>query len=584
MLVDTDQYSPALVENTTRLEPPDTNADGSPYHLSVDLADHAISWIRQTKAIAPQKPFLAYFATGATHAPHQVPEEWIKPFEGKFDLGWDKYREETFERQKKLGVIPKDAQLTPRPDSLQAWDSLSLEEQEVYARMAEVFAGFTAQADHEVGRVIQAIDDLGELDNTLIFYIAGDNGSSAEGGFEGLLNEMTFFNAIPENLEEKEKAVDGLGGPLYYNHFPAAWAWAMDSPFQWTKQIASHFGGTRNGMSVSWPAQIKDKGGIRYQFSHVIDIAPTIFEAVGIEAPTEINGIGQKPIEGTSLVYTFDDAKAPTRHTTQYFEMLGNQGIYSDGWMASALWNEPWNPNPPTDKDILNLDWELYNVEEDFTQANNIAAQNPQKLQEMKDLFYAEAARYNVLPLDGRKTERLDVANRPSLTEGRDSFTYPDHMRIPEGSSPDLKNVSHTITADVVIPENGAEGMLATLGGRFAGYGLFVQDGKLVYHYNLADVERYNITSDQKLPTGKVSLKAVYKTDSDKPYAGADVTLYANNRKIGSGRVEKTLPNRITLDETLDVGFDTGTPVTETYELPFDFTGQLDKVTIELQS
>ncbi|MDY7022319.1 MAG: arylsulfatase [Cyanobacteriota bacterium] len=581
---DTDQYSPALVENTTRLEPPKTNADGSPYHLTVDLADHAISWIRQVKAAAPQKPFLAYFATGATHAPHQVPEVWIKPFEDKFDMGWDKYREETFERQKKLGVIPKDAQLTPRPDSLAAWDSLPPEEQKVYARMAEVFAGFTAQTDHEVGRVIQAIDDLGELDNTLVFYIAGDNGSSAEGGFEGLLNEMTFFNALPESTEEKLAAIDELGGPMYYNHFPAAWAWAMDSPFRWTKQIASHFGGTRNGMAISWPTQIKDKGGIRYQFSHVIDIAPTILEAVGIEAPVEINGIAQKPIEGTSLVYTFDDAKAPTRHTTQYFEMLGNQGIYSEGWMASALWNEPWNPNPPTDKDILNLDWELYHIDEDFTQANNIAAENPRKLQEMKGLFYAEAAKYNVLPLDGRKTERLDVANRPSLTVGRNTFIYPDQMRIPEGSAPDLKQVSHTITANVVIPETGVEGMLATLGGRFGGYGLFVEDGKLVYHYNLADVERYNIVSDQEIPTGEVTLKAVYKSDSDQPYSGADVTLYANNKKIGSGRVEKTLPNRITLDETLDIGFDTGTPVTETYRLPFDFTGTLDKVTIELKS
>ncbi len=579
---DTNQFKPDLVENTTRLEAPETNADGSPYHLTVDLADHAINYIQQLNAVSPQKPFFTYFATGATHAPHQVPQVWSDMFKGQFDMGWDKYREETFERQKKLGVIPADAKLTPRPDSLRAWDSLSPEEQKVYARMMEVFAGFTAQTDHEVGRVINAIDELGKLDNTLIFYIAGDNGSSAEGGFEGLLNEMTFFNALPESLEEQEAAIDDLGGPQYFNHFPAAWAWAMDSPFQWTKQIASHFGGTRNGMGVSWPARINDQGGKRFQFSHVIDIAPTILEAVGIPEPVQVNGIGQKPIEGTSLVYTFDDADAPTRHTTQYFEMLGNQGIYSDGWMASALWNEPWNPNPPTDKDILHLDWELYHIEEDFTQAVDLADQMPDKLQEMKDLFYAEAAKYNVLPLDGRKTERLDVANRPSLTEGRTHFAYPRGIRVPEGSTPDLKHVNHTITADVIIPQGGAEGMLATLGGRFAGYGLFVKEGKLVYHYNLAQVEQYSIESEQPIPTGQVSLKAEYKTDADQPYAGATVTLYANDKKIGEGRVEKTLPNRISLGETMDIGFDAGTPLTDAYELPFAFTGKLETVAIDL--
>ncbi|BAU65501.1 sulfatase [Stanieria sp. NIES-3757] len=581
---DTDQYTPALVENTTRIEPPKTNADGSPYHLTTDLADHAINYIQQLNAVSPQKPFFTYFATGATHAPHQVPQEWSDKFKGQFDMGWDKYREQTFERQKKLGVIPADAQLTPRPDSLPAWDSLSPEEQKVYARMMEVFAAFTAQTDYEVGRVIDAINKLGKLDNTLIFYIAGDNGSSAEGGFEGLLNEMTFFNALPESLADKEAAIDDLGGAQYYNHFPAAWAWAMDTPFQWTKQIASHFGGTRNGMGISWPARIKDKGGKRYQFGHVIDIAPTILEAVGIPEPVQVNGIGQKPIEGTSLVYTFDDAKASTRHTTQYFEMLGNQGIYSDGWMASALWSEPWNPNPPTDKDLLNLDWELYHVDEDFTQAVDLADQMPEKLQEMKDLFYAEAAKYSVLPLDGRKTERLDVANRPSLTEGRTHFVYPKGIRLPEGSTPDLKHVNHTITVDVTIPDEGAEGMLATLGGRFAGYGLFIQDNKLVYHYNLAGVERYDVVSDRDVPTGNITLKAEYKTDADQPYAGATVTLYANNRKIGQGRVEKTLPNRITLDETFDVGFDTGTPVKESYKLPFTFTGKLKQVAINLNA
>ncbi len=579
---DTDQFTPALVENTTRLEPPKTNADGSPYHLTTDLADHAINYIRQINAISPEKPFFVYLATGATHAPHQVPQEWIDKFQGQFDMGWDKYREETFQRQKKLGVIPMDAKLTPRPEALPAWDSLSPEEQKVYAHMMDVFAGFTAHTDHEVGRVVDAIDDLNKLNNTLVFYIAGDNGSSAEGGLEGLLNENTMFNAIPEPLETKLAAVDQLGGPLYFNHFPAGWAWAMDTPFQWTKQIASHFGGTRNGMVVSWPNRIKDKGSVRDQFSHVIDIAPTILEALNIPAPVEVNGIGQKPIEGVSFVYTFDNPKTPTRHQTQYFEMFGNQGIYHDGWMASALRSIPWDAYPKP-ADLLNLKWELYNINNDFTQADDLAEQNPQKLQQMKDLFYAEAAKYNVLPLDDRRTERFRVENRPSLTQGRNTFTYPDHIRVTEGAAPDLKHKNHTITADVVIPAQGAEGMLLTHGGRFGGYGLFVQDGKLVYHYNLANVDRFNITSDQMLPTGNVILKAIYKTEADQPGAGGTVTLYANNKKIGEGQVGKTLPNRISLDETLDVGFDTGTPVAEAYKTPFAFTGNLKKVSVDLK-
>jgi arylsulfatase len=581
---DTDQYSPALVENLTRIEPPKTNGDGSPYHLTTDLADHAISHIRQVKAVAPQKPFFAYFATGATHAPHQVPEYWIDKFQGQFDMGWDEYRQQTFERQKKLGVIPADTKLTPRPDSLPAWDSLSPEEQKVYARMMEVFAGFTAQTDYEVGRVIDTIEDLGELDNTLVIYIAGDNGSSAEGGLEGRLNENSVFNDIAEPLARKISAVSDLGSPKYFNHFPAGWAWAMDTPFQWTKQIASHFGGTRNGMGISWSARIKDKGGKRYQFSHIIDLYPTILEAVGIEIPVEVNGIAQKPVEGTSLVYTFEDRDAPSRHTKQYFEILGNQGIYHDGWMASALFSIPWNSNPP-DKDILNgLDWELYHIDEDFSQAENLADKMPEKLQEMRELFYAEAAKYDVLPLDGRRAERFRVELRPSLTQGRTHFVYPDQLRVTEGAAPDLKHKDHTITAEVTIPERNAEGVLLTHGGRFGGYGLFVQESKLVYVHNLADVERYKVVSDKSIPTGDVTLKAIYKTDKDEPFSGATVTLYANNRKIGAGRIDKSLPNRISIDETFDVGFDTGTPVTEEYEVPFAFTGKLKQVVIDLKA
>lgn len=579
---DTDQWHPALVENKKRIEPPKTNEDGSPYHFTTDIADHAIRTIRAAKAVAPQRPFFVYFSTGATHAPHQVPKEWIDKFKGQFDGGWDKYREETFARQKKMGIIPQDAKLTPRPDSLPAWDSLPEEERKVFARMMEVFAGFTAHTDHEVGRLIDAVDEMGELDNTIIIYMAGDNGSSAEGGLNGLLNEMTFFNALPESMDMKLKAFDTLGSDKHYNHFPAAWAHAMDTPYQWTKQIASHFGGTRNGLAISWPAGIEARGEMRDQFHHVIDIAPTILEIVGVESPAEFNGVAQKPIEGVSMVYTFDDAGAPGRRTTQYFEMLGNQGIYHDGWMASAVRGAPWlSENEPMD--LLNMPWELYNIEEDFSQANDLAEQEPEKLQEMVKLFFAEAAKYNVLPLDDRKTARLNVDNRPSLTQGRSKFVYPNLLRLPEGAAPDLKHKSHTLSAEVEIPEQGAEGMLVTQGGRFAGFGLMVKDGKLVYHYNLAGIDRTTIESDERLPSGKVSLKAVYKTDADKPYAGAEVTLYANDKEIGKGRVEKSIPNRVTLDETFDIGFDTGTPVMEGYDMPFDFTGGLKSVTIELE-
>ncbi|TWU30281.1 arylsulfatase [Bythopirellula polymerisocia] len=578
---DTDQFHPALVENKKRIEPPETNEDGSPYHFTTDIADHAIRMMRSSKAVAPQRPFFVYFATGATHAPHQVPESWIDKFKGQFDDGWDKYREKTFARQKKLGVVPEDAKLTPRPESLPAWDSLPEEERKVYARMMEVFAAFTAHTDHEAGRIIDAIEEMGELDNTLIFYIAGDNGSSAEGGLNGLLNEMTFFNAIPEPLEMKLASLKTLGSDKHYNHFPAAWAWAMDTPFQWTKQIASHFGGTRNGMAISWPKRIKAHGEIRDQFHHVIDIAPTILEAVGVEMPAQFNGVAQKPIEGVSMMYTFDDADAKDRRTLQYFEMLGNQGIYHDGWMASAIRGIPWYSEPEPG-DLLNMPWELYHIDEDFTQANDLAKENPEKLAELVKFFFAEAARYNVLPLDDRKTERLNVANRPSLTAGRKTFTYPNLLRLPEGAAPDLKHRSHTITAKVIVPEGGANGMLITQGGRFAGYGLYVLNGKLVYDYNLVGVDQYTVKSTETIPTGEVTLKAVYKTDADKPFAGADVSLFIDDKQVGRGRVEKSIPNRVTLDETLDIGFDTGTPVAEGYKMPFRFAGKLSGVTIEL--
>ncbi|NEQ72646.1 MAG: arylsulfatase [Okeania sp. SIO2C9] len=606
---ETNQYHPALVENTTRLEAPKTNADGSPYIFNTDLADHAINYIRTTYALSDEKPFFMFFAPGATHAPHQVSEDYIKNFAGEFDTGWDEYRSKTFEKQKELGVIPANAVLTPRQD-LRDWDDdLDADEKRLYARMMEVFAGFTQQTDEEIGRVIDAIEDLGLLDNTLVIYIAGDNGASAEGGVDGTINTTTYRNGLTEDFDDKLAAIDELGSSKHDNHFPAGWAWAMDTPFQWTKQVASHFGGTRNGMVVSWPDRITDKGDVRYQFSHVIDIVPTILEAVGIEAPTQVNGVTQKPIEGTSLVYTFDATDtegndisaidAPSEHTTQYFEIAGNQGIYDNGWMASAIRTVPWQGNEPLGNSLIDMDWELYNVNgdadescsvntPDFTQANDLAEECPDKLDEMVKLFYAEAAKHNVFPLDDRRYERFDPSLRPSLVEGRTHFIFPDHFRAPEGVAPNLKSKSHTITADVVFPPGG-EGVLVTLAGAFGGYGLFVQDGKLVYDYNLARLEHYRIEGsllEIPVPTIglPITLKAVYQTVSDEPGVGGEVTLYADGQQIGHGFVCETLSTRYTPDETFDVGFDTGSAVSESYVdlMPFDFTGTLNSVTIEI--
>ncbi|NEQ82889.1 MAG: sulfatase-like hydrolase/transferase [Moorea sp. SIO2I5] len=445
-------------------------------------------------------------------------------------------------------------------------------------------------------------------DNTLVIYIAGDNGASAEGGVDGTINTTTYRNGLEEPFADKLAAIDELGSSLHDNYFPAGWAWAMGTPFQWTKQVASHFGGTRNGMVVSWPDRITDVGDVRYQFSHVIDIVPTILEAVGIEAPTQVNGVTQKPIEGTSLVYTFDatDAEgnelngidAPSQHTTQYFEIAGNQGIYDNGWMASAIRTVPWRGNEPLGNSLIDMDWELYNVNgdsdescsvntPDFTQANDLAEECPDKLDEMVKLFYAEAAKHNVFPLDDRRYERFNPALRPSLVEGRTTFIFPDHFRAPEGVAPNLKSKSHKIIADVELPEGGAEGVLVTLAGYFGGYGLFVQDGKLVYDYNLARLEDYRIEGDlpTNLPTDtSITLKAVYKTVSNEPGVGGEVTLYANGKKIGHGPVCQTLSTRYTPDETFDVGFDTGSAVSDTYVdlMPFDFTGTLNSVKIKI--
>ncbi|MFH0303023.1 arylsulfatase [Bradyrhizobium sp. 31Argb] len=576
---DTNQYSPALYENIKPIEPPHDQKD---YFFEKDLADHFIDRLRTLRAVAPEKPWVAYYAPGTAHAPLHAPKDWIAKFKGKFDEGWDKQREIILENQKRLGIVPADTQLTPRPAAIPAWDSFDADHQKVFAHMMEVYAAALSYVDYQVGRVLDAIEQSGDLDNTLAIYIQGDNGASAEGTPQGLLNELTILNGIPEDFKEVQRRMDELGGPMANNHYPVGWAHAMDTPFQWTKQIASHFGGTRNDLVISWPARIKDKGGIRSQFSSVIDIAPTILEAAGIQFPSSINGVAQKPVEGGSLVYTFADAKAASRHKTQYFEVLGFRGIYHEGWMASTTPPiAPWNMTgklPPVDE----YKWELYQLTDDFSQAKDLAAENPAKLLELKELFWGEAGRYNVMPLDNSRIERFDVSIRPSLISGRNVFTYyPGVIRIPEGSAPDLKNKSFEIRAEVEIPEAGADGVLLTQGGRFGGYGLYLLNGKLVYHYNLAGIARYNVVSKEKVPAGKHTLTANFNYDGGLGKGGA-IVLSVDGKAVAEGRVERTLPMRVSLGETFDVGEDAGTPVSEDYQVPFKFTGTLNKVVVTI--
>lgn len=577
---DTNQWNPALVENTKRVDKPTNNSN---YHLTPDLVDHAITWIQAQQSVAPDKPFFTYLATGATHAPHHAPKEWIEKYKGKFDQGWDKLRLETFARQKELGVIPASAQLTPRPKELPAWDSIPENEQKLYAHTMEVFAGFLAHTDAQVGRLINAVEQLGELDNTLVIYIVGDNGASAEGGLTGTVSEIKVFNGVPETLEQLFASYDDLGSPKTFNHYPAQWAWAGTTPFQWTKQIASHFGGTRNPLVIAWGDRIKDRGGVRSQFHHVIDIAPTIYRITGITEPTSVNGVEQQPIEGTSLAYTFDNPDAPSRRQTQYFEMLGNRAIYNKGWVAAARHPRlPWERS--TGSDFDQDKWELYNIDEDFSEANDLAAKEPDKLKQLQNLFLAQARKYNVLPLDDRLLTRFDVGIRPSLSAGRTKFTYyPGTVRVPEGSAPDLKNKSFSITANIEALDDDTEGVLVSQGGRFAGWSFFLDDGKPSYAYNFLGNERTIIQSSEKVPNGKSTLRFDFDFDAGKPGAGGIGKLFINDTEVAHGRIEKTVAFRWGLDETFDVGRDNGTPVVEDYEAPFAFTGNLQQVTLNLK-
>jgi arylsulfatase A-like enzyme len=578
---DMNHWNPVLYQNRD-LVPASTDPD---YHLTTDIADKAIGWVRQAKSIAPDKPYFLYVATGATHAPHHTPKEWIAKFKGKFDGGWDKYREETLARQRKLGVVPKDAKLTVRSKGLPAWDSLNAEQKRLYARMMEVFAGYAAHCDHELGRVVEACKDLPDADNTLIIYIAGDNGASAEGGLEGSLCENMFFNGFAEKWQDNIKVIDELGGPKHFNHFPSAWAHAMNTPFQWTKQVASHFGGTRNPMIISWPERIKDKGGLRSQFLHTIDIVPTLYEVCGVTPPTMLNGIPQKPIEGLSFAQTFDDADVESRRKTQYFELGCNRGLYHEGWMASCPAFVPWDPNRP-EWDPDKAPWELYKVDEDFSQANDVAKKYPEKLRQLQDMWWVEAAKYSVLPLDWRGTIRMnaEAMGRPSLIRGRNKMTYyPGTIGLPDAASPPMCNKSWTITAEIEVPNGKAEGMIITHGGLEGGYGLYLRDGKPTFVYNFLSVERMTFAGESALPKGKTKLVVDFAYDGGGMGKGGEITVKANGKKIAGGRLKRTIPIQFSLGEGVDIGMDIGSPIDFTYQLPFAFTGKIEKVTIELK-
>ncbi len=581
MAGDTNQLRPYLFENQTSIGTP--TADD--YYLSVDLADHVITWLKNAEAIEPGKPWFAYFAPAATHAPHQAPKELIEKFAGQFDMGWDAYREQTFQRQKDLGIVPANAELTPRPASLPAWDSLSEDQKRLYERMMEVFAAYGYQVDEEVGRVLDYVATLPDADNTMIIYIVGDNGASAEGGFDGTLNENAFFNAYLMTTDDMLDRIDEIGTELHFNHFPAGWAWGMDTPFQWTKQVASHLGGVRNPMVVKWPARYDKGGEKRTQFVHVIDIAPTILDAAGIAEPRSVNGTTQTPIQGKSFLSTLSDPAAAEVRTSQYFEMFANRGIYKDGWWAASLSFEPWDP-VRGDFDPFAAKWELYNLDEDFTQAHDLADQNPHKLAELTALWWAEASANKALPLDWRGAERFsaELTGKPNLAGGRTTFTYPGPLAgLPESSAPDLKNKSFSVAAKVSV-EEGANGVIFTQGGNTGGWAFYLKNGTLKAVHNYLDVERYAVESDGPVPAGEHELKMdfVYEGGTEMGKGGT-ITLSIDGAEAGSGRVAQTTPFKYSLSENQDVGSDTGTPVTYDYHTPFSFEGELEEVVVDLR-
>ncbi|GAB16219.1 putative arylsulfatase [Arthrobacter globiformis NBRC 12137] len=579
---ETNQWYPAVIEGTTPVE---VGRPEDGYHFMADMTDKAIIWSRQQKSLAPDRPFFMYFAPGATHAPHHVPADWIAKQKGRFDQGWDAVRDETFARQKELGVVPAEAVLTERPAEIPAWDDMPAELKPVLARQMEVYAAFLEFADHHVGRLIDSLEADGLLDDTFVYYIIGDNGASAEGSLNGTFNEMTYFNKAsaletPEFLIEH---LDKFGGPESYNHFAVGWAHAMDTPYQWTKQIASHFGGTRNGTIVHWPIGIKARGGIRHQFHHVIDIASSVLEVVGLPEPDTINGVTQKPFEGTSMRYSFDDEAAPDTHTTQYFEMMGNRGIYHNGWTAVTHHSTPWKADPPVafDDDV----WELYDTTTDWAQAHNLAAEQPDRLHELQRLWLIEAVRHNVLPLDDRTVERMnpDIAGRPELIKGKSQRFFRGMTGLNEHTTINTKNKSHTVTAAISVPESGANGVIFAQGGLGGGWALSVDDGKLTYTYNFLGLSTTHITAPEPLASGDHQVRAQFAYDGGGLGKGAEVTLFEEDSQLTTGHIETTHPIMFSADETAEVGLDAGSQVSDRYsDSGSRFTGDIEWVQIDL--
>jgi arylsulfatase len=581
---ETNQWTPFLFRNTTQIFPWKDNPN---FNLVTGMADDAIDYLKHLNASAPDKPFFLYYVPGGTHAPHHPTPEWIAKFKGKFDMGWNALRDQIFANQKRLGVIPADTQLTPWPDDLPKWDTLSANEKKLFARQAEVYAAYVAYNDHEIGRVVQEVQDLGKLDNTLIIYIEGDNGTSAEGSAIGTPVDMAAIQGVNVPVEDQLKFYDLWGSAETTPHMSVAWSWAFDTPFKWTKQIASHFGGTRQGMAIAWPNRIKDTGGIRNQFHHVIDIVPTILEATGVQAPVMVNGVAQKPIEGVSMAYTWDKANgnAPSTRTTQYFEMMGNRAIYHDGWIAATT-----PPQPPWLMGLAKMPnvvdgykWELYNIAKDFSENNDVAAKMPDKLRDMQELFLVEASKYNVFPLDNDVLGRI-LTPKPSYAAGRKLFTYSGRMTgITSGDAPNVLAKSFTITADVDAPANG-DGVIVTHGGRFGGYGLYLLKGKPVFTYNFFDLERFRWEGPQSLSPGKHTLVFDFKYDGPGFGKGGTGVLTVNGKEVARQKIPHTIPFILTIDETFDVGSDTRSPVDDKdYQVPFDFTGTVDKVAVQLK-
>ena len=578
---ETDQWAPSLYEGLNRVETPHYPG----YNFMTDMTENAIAWMKFQKALTPDKPFFVYFAPGATHAPHHVPKEWIDKNKGRFDAGWDKMREETLARQIAMGVVPPDTKMAAKPKPIQDWAKLSADEQKLFARQMEVYAGFGEYCDHEIGRLFDAVGEVGQLDNTLIYYIIGDNGTSAEGGMNGMFSEMTYFNGVTETIQDMLKHYDDWGGPTTYPHMAAGWAIAGDTPFTWTKQVASNYGGTRNGMIVSWPKRIKSVNQVRSQWHHVIDVAPTVLEAASLPEPKSINGTIQAPIEGVSMVYTFDHPQAESTHRTQYFEIMGNRGIYQDGWFAGTIHRAPWEPMPRGK--LLEDQWELYDTRKDFSLANNLAAANPSKLKEMQDVFTKEAIKNRVLPIDDRVFERInaETAGRPDLMGGRTALTLSEGMvGMGENVFINIKNRSLSMTAEVEIPQGGADGVILAQGGRFGGWSLYFKDGKPTYCYNYLGLQESKVVAPQAIAVGKATIRMDFDYDGGGVGKGGTASILVNGEKVASGRVDRTQPAIFSADETAGVGMDDATPVTADYkERDNAFTGKILKVTVAVK-